>query len=385
MNAGIEPGGGALFARAKAIILKPNDEWPKIDAETAGQGEILKGYVLPLAAISPVATLIGSQVFGYGAFGFSYRPPVVGSIISALVGFVLAIVAIYVLAFIADFLAPRFGGEANRGKAFKLVAYGSTAAWLAGIFNLVPALGVFGLLGLYSIYLYYTGAVPMMKVPQDKAVGFTAVTILCAVLLMLVISPVTALISGALGFGAGTIAGSSDSGGTITLPGVGQIETDKMESFVKKAEKIQKGELKAVPTETLKALLPDNIAGFERTGFESHAIGAAGSGVEGTYASGDYSFDLRLNDMLALSGLAGIGAAMGIEQSKENENGYEHVGVVDGQWRTEKWDNKSRRGTYGVMIADRFMVEASGRVADIDVLKDAVDAIDKDDLEDLAD
>ena len=34
---------------------------------------------------------------------------------------------------------------------------------------------------------------------------------------------------------------------------------------------------------------------------------------------------------------------------------------------------------------DRFQIEASGRVEDIDVLKDAVAAIDEDDLEDLAD
>jgi hypothetical protein len=114
-------------------------------------------------------------------------------------------------------------------------------------------------------------------------------------------------------------------------------------------------------------------------------MGNAGTGVEGTYKSGDYTFDLRINDMLALSGLAGLGAAMGIERTKEDDNGYERVGVVDGQWRTEKWDNRSSRGNYGVLIADRFMVEASGHVEDIDVLKDAIGSVDEGDLEDLAD
>ena len=63
----------SLVDRAKAIILKPKEEWPIIAAEPMTQGQIFKGWVLPLAAIGPVASLIGGQVFGYGGFGFSFR------------------------------------------------------------------------------------------------------------------------------------------------------------------------------------------------------------------------------------------------------------------------------------------------------------------------
>ena len=384
MNAGIEPGGASLVERAKAIILKPNEEWPKIEAEEKPTREILTGYIVPLALIAPIAGFIGGQVFGFGAFGFSYRPGIVSALIMAAVSFVLALITFLFLALIADTLSPKFGGEKSYFRSFKLVAYASTAAWLAGIFALVPALGFFGLLGLYSIYLFYTGTGPMLKVPKDKAMTYTAVVFVCAILLNLLVGALSAA-NMAMLRGMGLIESPMGSDGTLTLPGGGKIETGKMEDFAKRAEKIQKGEIKAVPTQTLKALLPDDIDGFERTGFSSQAIGAAGSGVEGTYKSGDYTFDLRINDMLALSGLAGLGASMGIEHSKEDDNGYEHVGVVDGRWRTEKWDNRSSRGSYGIMIADRFMVEASGRVEDIDVLKDAVAAVDGDDLKDLAD
>ena len=65
----------------------------------------------------------------------------------------------------------RFGGLADRASAFKLVVYGSTAAWVAGVFQLIPGLGLLALLGLYSLYLYYVGATPVMRVPQDKAAG----------------------------------------------------------------------------------------------------------------------------------------------------------------------------------------------------------------------
>ena len=299
MNAGIEPGSGKLVDRAKAIILKPKEEWPKIEAETAGQGEILRSYVLPLAAIAPITTLIGGQIFGYGAFGFSYRPSLVGSIVTALVSYVLAIVSVYVLMFIADFLAPKFGGRSDRNSAFKLVAYGSTAAWLAGVFNLVPALSVFGLLGLYSIYLYYSGATPLMKVPQDKSVAYTAVTIVCAILLMIIVTPITAAITGLFGFGAMNIADRADGSGTITLPGGGEFDTSKVEEAAKRMEKVASGEIKPVATAELQELLPESIGPFERTGTRTLTMGQMGSGVEGEYKAGEQEFDLRINDMAA--------------------------------------------------------------------------------------
>ena len=121
----------SIIDRAKAIILTPKDEWAKIAAEGTPQGDILKGYVLPLAAIGPVAGFIGGQVFGYGALGFSYKPGLVWSLSTAIITFVLSIVAVFVLTFIADQLAPKFGGVSNRAQAFKLVAYSYTASWLA--------------------------------------------------------------------------------------------------------------------------------------------------------------------------------------------------------------------------------------------------------------
>ena len=388
MDMGPDSRSASLVDRAKAIILKPKEEWPKIAAEQQSQGDILRSWVLPLAAIGPVAGFLGGQIFGYGGFGFSFRPSLVGGISTALISYVLAIVSVYVLTFIADWLAPKFEGQSHRGNAFRLVAYGYTAAWLAGIFGLIPALAFFGLLGLYSIYLIYTGATPMMKVPEEKAGGYTAVTLLCAVVLALIATPIAAAISGIFGGGASMISdrgkNSSSDGGSLSIPGVGSIDTGKIEEAAERAKKIQSGEIKPVPTDTLKGMLPDSIAGFERTGFSTQKMGAAGAGVEGKYKAGDYQFDLQINDLLALSGIAGIGAAMGIEQESEDENGYERIGTVDGQWREEKWNTRSNRGKYAIMVADRFRVEASGTAESIDVLKAAVAEIDEDDLEDLA-
>lgn len=387
MTEGLGPIPASLVDRAKGIILKPVEEWPKIAAETDSQSEILKNYVLPLAAIGPIASLIGSQIFGYGALFVSYRPSIVSSLVTALLSFVLTIVGVFVLAAIADWLAPKFEGQSNKANAFKLVAYGGTAAWLAGIFSLVPMLAVFGLLGLYSIYLFYTGVGPMMAVPEAKRIAYTVVTFLAAAVLYWIVALAVGMVVAAVGLGAagiGALTGANEDEVTVSIPGVGSVNTRKIEEAAERAEKIQSGEIKPVETETLKAMLPDTIGAYSRTGFSTMALGAAGSGVEGTYQSNGVGFSLKVQDMLALSGLAGIGSAMGIEQEKEDANGYEKIGTVDGQWREERWNKSSGSGTYAVMIGNRFRVEADGTVPDIEVLKAAVASVDAGDLEDLA-
>jgi hypothetical protein len=79
-----------------------------------------------------------------------------------------------------------------------------------------------------------------------------------------------------------------------------------------------------------------------------------------------------------------MAGAIGIESSKETANGYEKVGKVDGRMTTEEWDKQSKSGKYGVLIADRFMVEADGQGADMDDLKAAVTAVGPAKLETLA-
>lgn len=372
----------SIVDRAKAIILTPKEEWPKILVEQKDQGDILKGYVLPLAAIGPVASFVGGQVFGYGAFGFSYRPGLIAALSTAVVSYVISIIGIYVMMFIVDFLAPRFGGLSNRNNAFKLVAYSYTASWLAGIFGLIPSLAFFGLLGLYSLYLLYTGATPLMKVPQDKAVGFTAVAVLCAVLLAIVIAPITALVTGL--FAAPAIMTTSDTDSdTVTIPGVGSIDVDKAEQFSKQMEDTANGKNPPVEAAKMQELLPSTIGSFQRTGVQTMAMGQMGSTAEGTYAVGDKTFTLRIADMSALGALAGLGAAIGVEQSREDADGYERTQTVDGQMQTESWNKASSSGKFGRMVANRFMVEAEGSADSIDQLKAAVASVDQDDLTDM--
>ncbi|MEO7913956.1 MAG: Yip1 family protein [Novosphingobium sp.] len=369
-----------LVTRIKAILLKPDAEWPVIAAEADSPGSLITRYALPLAAISPVAGFLRGQLFGYGAFGISYKPGLVAGISAAIVAYVLNVVGIIVLALIADWLAPKFAGTANRTNAFKLVVYGSTAAWLAGAFQLIPGLGILGLAGVYSLYLYYTGAAPLMQVPKDKAVGFTAVTIVCAVALYLVVGAVSGAFLTMFGGGAASSFSSTDGGtvsGKLAIPGVGSIDVDKAQQAATAMQDSANGKKPAVDPTKLQALLPAAIGAYVRNAVEANALGGMGSEAEGTYAAGDKSFSLKVTDMAAMGALAGIGSAMGVSNSRQDADGYEKTGTVDGHMQSEKWNNSSKNGKFSVMVGNRFMIEADGSAGSIDELKTAVASIDQ--------
>jgi hypothetical protein len=184
-----------LVDRVKRILLQPKQEWEVISGETATTSDLYKNYVIPLAAIGPVASIIGMSIFGIGMpFGPAFRVPVITAVFSAVVHYVLALVGVYVLALIVDFLAPTFTGEKNFGQALKLAVYSSTAAWMAGIFVIIPMLGFLGILGLYSLYLLYEGIPVLMKAPREKALWYTVAAAVAAIVIFAVIGSVARLL-----------------------------------------------------------------------------------------------------------------------------------------------------------------------------------------------
>jgi hypothetical protein len=177
-----------VFDRARDIIVRPAAEWRVIDAEPATVGSVFIPYALILAAIGPIATLIGGQLFGHSIGPFSWTPPLGGAIATALISYVISLATVYVAVLIIDALAPSFGGTKNQVQATKVAVYSWTAFWLAGIFGLVPAIAILGLVGLYSFYLLYLGLPILMRVPADKTAGYAVVVILALIVLYLIVA-----------------------------------------------------------------------------------------------------------------------------------------------------------------------------------------------------
>ena len=189
-----------LVDRVKNILLQPKQEWVVIDTETTNTKTLYTTYAMLLAAIPAVAGFIGGSIIGYGAFGVSFRVPIVQGIAAMVISYALALGGVYVLALIIDALAVNFGGTKNMNQALKLAIYSATASWLAGIFSMVPGLSILGLLGLYSLYLLYTGLPVLMKAPDDKAQTYTIVIVVCAIVIAVVIGAISASVMGLRNF-----------------------------------------------------------------------------------------------------------------------------------------------------------------------------------------
>ena len=167
-----------LVERVKAILLQPKSEWPVIERESGDAGYLFTNYVCIVSAIPAVCSFIGTVIAGLG---------IVGGLMYAVVTYVLGLVGVFVMAYVIDFLAGTFNGQKNLDNAMKVSAYAPTAAWVAGVFNIIPALSVLGILGLYSVYLLHTGIVALMKPPEGKAISYTIAVIVCLFVVYLVV------------------------------------------------------------------------------------------------------------------------------------------------------------------------------------------------------
>jgi len=188
-----------LIDRAKNIIMTPKTEWPVIAAEEPNATAILTGYVIPLALIPAVASIIG-----YGLIGQGFMHSFTWGIALGVTSFVSTVLGVYLTAFVVDFLAPNFGSQKNFGRAMQLVAYAYTPAWVAGVLNIVPALGVIGsLAGLYGLYLLYLGLPHTMKTPQDKVVVYLVITVVVLLVVYMIIGAIlTGIMFSVLGLSA---------------------------------------------------------------------------------------------------------------------------------------------------------------------------------------
>ncbi|HEX4575534.1 MAG TPA: Yip1 family protein [Gemmatimonadales bacterium] len=182
--------------RARRLIVQPAPEWAVIAGEFTTAGPIYWRYVIPMAAIGPVAATLGTVISGErsslgGTYGLSAMDAVTGGVLE----YALSLLAVYGLAALIERLAPMFGGQANRVQAVKVAAYGTTPYWLGGVVALFPKLALIGMaFGLYSVRLFFSGLGPVMKAPREKIAAYTLLVTIGAMLIELLISAVVRII-----------------------------------------------------------------------------------------------------------------------------------------------------------------------------------------------
>jgi hypothetical protein len=330
----------------------------------------------------------------------------------AAVGYILGLVGVYLIALLINALAPTFGGEKNQMQALKVAAFSFTPAWIAGVLQILPALGILVLLAaIYSLYVLHLGLPVLMKAPKEKAVGYTVVVVLCAIVLAVVFGALANLVGG---IGAGSFPGEKSPAVALNKSGEAgdalqklKQMGDSMEAAAKKMEAANQSgnpqaqaeaagavlsaalgggsQVEPLDQNLLKAMLPDTLANLKRNKLEAEKVAMGEFKIAKAHAGyGDdsgRSVALTVTDAGGASLFGALAAWAMIEREQETDSGYEKMGKVDGRPVHEKFNKNNKDGEYSVVVGNRFLVEARGHQVDMAVLKQAVAAVDLNKLE----
>ena len=255
---------------------------------------------------------------------------------------------------------------------------------------------------------------------MEKAGGYTAVTIILAIILSWIVGIVVAGIVGTGALMSGAALGShglgSLGGGEVTIDkdsSLGKLDawSKKMEAAGKQMEAAQKSgdskaqsealgkvigtavsggdEVEALAPDMLKPFIPDTLAGLKRTDFSAERNGAMGmqvSEAHATYSDGaNRSLKPEVTDTGSAKGFLALAGFAAVQADKETDHGYEKTYKQNGNLVHEQWDAQTKYGEYGMILGDRFAVKLSGNADSMDQLKAAVGSINLAGLEAMKD
>jgi len=394
-----------LVTRAQNILLAPRTEWPVIATEPETTSGLYTKYILILAALGPLALFLKSTLIGTATFVGTFRVSIGMGLTWAVLAYVSTLVAIYLWSLIINALAPTFGGQKDSVQALKTAAYSATGAWVGGLGYLIPWLG--GLIAfvgaVYSIYLLYLGLPQTMKSPAERAGGYTAVTIIVAIIVSWILWSIIGAIVGRGMWSAYEGAAVSDGSTVFEKGSTGAAIEDwakKMEDAGKKLEDsadrnagvpssaavgsfvgalVGGGEsVPALPVDQIKAYLPETLAGLPRTGMSAErnaALGFEVSEASADYGNGDgRRLRLEINDTGGARGLLAFASWANVEEERQWDGGFERSYRADGRMVHERWDANAKSGEYTLIVANRFVLEIDGGAASMDELKSALAA-----------
>ena len=170
-------------------------------------------------------------------------------------------------------------------------------------------------------------------------------------------------------------AATEDTGGAASEP-------KNMEEAMNEVQKALQGDgekKEVVDFRALKELLPEKVAGMERTAHSGEKAGAMGfnmSTASAEYRDGDKELELAIVDFAGVAtAMMGIAAWASVEIDREDENGYERTTTVEGYKAFEKYSNKNKSGELSLLVADRFIITLKGRNMDEKSFKSAIDEL----------
>jgi hypothetical protein len=161
------------------LIFRPSAEWDAIAGEKTSVDRLLRHYILPLALLAPVATVIGMKTFDRAwdpVHGFLV--PAEQILAAGTATYFATVGSILVLAAIFTLIGPMFGAPRDYLAALKVATYGAIPVMLAGATLLLPVMAIVAMVGMcHTLYLFWVGVRRVLHVPSEEAAEFVGISL----------------------------------------------------------------------------------------------------------------------------------------------------------------------------------------------------------------
>ena len=182
-----------LYNRTKYFIISPVKAWEGVHSENRPIKDIRGSFFLPLVILASISSFFGSMFF----INTTLKP--MYSVLAGLDTFLFLDLGVYASAYIGKEITRALDLGHDFVVAFKLVAYSLTPIFLTlTISRLLESLLFINLLGLYGLYIFWTGMQEMVNPPEHKKLPMLIATVVSMVIifgsLQLVLSRLTEMI-----------------------------------------------------------------------------------------------------------------------------------------------------------------------------------------------
>ncbi len=180
-----------FYERTRNLIVDPVHEWEKIKLENARSEHISFYLAFPIFIAITFSYLLGKLWPSERNYFNQYDTIFI--ITDLLLQFAIPLLVLYTLYSVVKYINQGFQiSTTDRNRDFRYLFYSLIPVYLYFIFSdLVPRFeNIFILIGIFSIYLLYTGAKIMMEISIEKVIPYIVSLIIVYMLIYKIISEI---------------------------------------------------------------------------------------------------------------------------------------------------------------------------------------------------
>lgn len=167
-----------LYQRTKHFIISPVKAWEVVHRENRPIKYVRGSYFMPLIILVSISSLLGSLFFINNTLKPMY------SVLTGINTFLFLYIGVYASAFIINEITRALDLGHEFLTAFKLVAYSLAPIFLSlTVSRLFESLLFINILGLYGLYIFWTGMEKMINPPEHKKLPMLIATVISMIII----------------------------------------------------------------------------------------------------------------------------------------------------------------------------------------------------------